>query len=1117
MPFLPRRFSPIYEDSQISGHRWKGEGNIDFEVISSEINNSSIGKNPTESDSYYDFSGHTSGFRYEVISRRADMHTSGRRPETVEVLKQKYMNNEIHDLPRVNHGSMSRSSSILDSRKQLSKVKSSLNTGRRRYFQFKKTDNNPVFSGKSVEELLYGEFADEIDPELATLFEMYVNECDASSRRRARDLRGRLSDFVVCVPTADPGEDSSSTVSSLNSESGVEETNFCPENPSEILLKLKFDTGNSDPALSSVRQEAAVEGPRTTRRDVSAAAVMGAMNIRSLISRTQNVTHRHLTDWELQLSKEKDEDIDPCDIHNQDENDVYSLHVGKAHEPETLVGRMKEAEKTTNAEDSVLCTGIQDGQTEPFDKGDTAETDGNTLEAEVPFTRHRVANVRPKPKAEVRPRLRENNVIKDLNQLESRLSDEEEFNNFRLAKRKLKHKLMTTLVFEESILPQSTERQEEDEHHFTGRFWRECCRGATNKPRRHKQHRCTRVKSDAITQDDLDGWSTKNKHLEYPDFVSSSEVLHPVPNTSLEECYQMLWSPTASNHALWSPAVSKAENLRSTLDLQDETREDVSKHVNLRAGTMPPADLVKLRLTKSNASFRAKRAPKHDSLFDRPFSNNPLSHCASYNIEQTLRSNVMVTANINLSEKLSQQLKNLSQDTTPNRKQTARLPAGCPQQRQNPPQPNDDNNSESPLPGKFPDIDRSRDRVASVTSVKSKQGDTCLPSISSLSASKSAVRLVDQPSIDKDRTSLPPIRITTLTGKVENSQSPNVRQKETGYLEMGGNAVRSEVCTSPFMFDKGDPNKLKVLAKAIPAKHTVCTSCGCVSEAEPPKGRLRKSSKSMNVDKNTYNPINKKCCVASKQDQSQRIPFPTSNTSNRVKSPADRSSARLEAIAMPHERTKLECPIASETRIYKADFKRVKLQAVSSTQQTPAPVTPVSSPYLEYCKRKMLMDCSRKKLMTDVTLDAMSDTRLLPDHHRVYTQSKSFPVIPMKRSQTNVSCKWRRKGKKMDDKDGQEQRKPAVDGFRLPIITVKDVCEHRTSSCGPITSPTFYPDGRPNTRLDPDARTYTCDLSTHRMKNHNKRRSDKHRLLMTSEEDLDGLHGFTCPSVHGQC
>ncbi|XP_053373700.1 uncharacterized protein LOC123531637 isoform X3 [Mercenaria mercenaria] len=456
------------------------------------------------------------------------------------------------------------------------------------------------------------------------------------------------------------------------------------------------------------------------------------------------------------------------------------------------------------------------------------------------------------------------------------------------------------------------------------------------------------------------------------------------------------------------------------------------------------AKLVKLRLTKSS-----------DTTADKSFANVPLSQCINYNIEKNLRSNAVLTSNINLSEKLAQQLKEMSNDP-----KTSALHHG-----ENKPDASTEAINLPPLSDSTLSLNEPKS-----TNGKVEENVNNLPDIHTTSTNENGPAIPRQLGQDHNVSEqsnsefhdLPHISIKSFPNKAprkESSKTAKIQDEEGDQLNRGA-AVRAATCTSPYMFDKSDPQKLQLKARPLPSLHKVCTSCGGISACQERTGKQKRKSK--HNEKETKSKVNHvRCCKSYVQDkwkldggkyghslkcssigidkptnrprdleqkQLQKPQLILSPTKTRPKceemsidfmdksikfrfqcdvsvenngqdeevQTVDKAGKWLNNISTPTCKDCYQCPIATETRIYKDKVKGDNY----GRETTPQP--PPSSPYLDYCKSKAKMIAKKKEQFSDHIV-YLSDTCLTEDvYMKAAKKIKRFPVIPKKKSKDNL-------------------------------------------------------------------------------------------------------------------
>jgi hypothetical protein len=433
------------------------------------------------------------------------------------------------------------------------------------------------------------------------------------------------------------------------------------------------------------------------------------------------------------------------------------------------------------------------------------------------------------------------------------------------------------------------------------------------------------------------------------------------------------------------------------------------------------AKLVKLRLTKSNDTAGGKAS----TLLDKSFANVPLSYCANYSIGQNLKSSTMLTTNINLSDKLAQNLKDLSSNPKASiSRHRENSPKVSTDQSQNV-KPKTESSLFLPQSASSLDVDGPKTQKVSSDSAGSvsKNHDHSRNELGQIIPGQQGHIVIEH---DSESESFPNISVTSLPNKIplENNNKLTKIQEEDKNTFNKGAAVRAATCSSHYMFNKGDPQLLQLKAKPLPLLHKVCTSCGGISESQDDtKGKQKqKSKRKKNAAKTKVD--EKICCKTLIKDkwkldegrshsfeasskgtenhswkrardisQNESMPSKTSlvisprtqqkseemsiNFMNKsikfrfqcdvsVESNEDNEGNKinkwLNNLSTPSCKERLQSPVSTETRIYKDRLRRNASDREETNPQTPAP-----SPYLDYCKIKADKIAKRQEALCETT------------------------------------------------------------------------------------------------------------------------------------------------------
>ena len=251
---------------------------------------------------------------------------------------------------------------------------------------------------------------------------------------------------------------------------------------------------------------------------------------------------------------------------------------------------------------------------------------------------------------------------------------------------------------------------------------------------------------------------------------------------------------------------------------------------------------IKLRLTKSCDSFVEKGGRYRDPAF----AKIPLARCQSYNIEKKMKIGLTQASNINLSESLAKQLKKLGKDKDTQKRTTVKVKDFQDDDTVSDDRVNIDDQCNSQPNSSLPLLDGKKLMTLSPRNPQDKQSlRISLPEIGVRNALGNQQPRKESSNENKEVKNhiLPPIPCTSLL----TSETPldNVKtatdnhpckllsyDEDSEPLINGSFPCRTESLQTPYTYDKADPSKLLLKAKALPFLHTVCTSCGGINEKQ---------------------------------------------------------------------------------------------------------------------------------------------------------------------------------------------------------------------------------------------------------------------------------------------
>lgn len=457
------------------------------------------------------------------------------------------------------------------------------------------------------------------------------------------------------------------------------------------------------------------------------------------------------------------------------------------------------------------------------------------------------------------------------------LSDEE-MNIVTLAKAKLDDKMLSNLRFDQSVRERFNTSLTDSEQSLVKKV---------NHRKRQLAQKARQKTPDVQTLGDLDGWATANKLNDDSDNIqfSTSEILHPagfvhtIPSGEFEGTYESLEvnssktmlaiknvpsehkdkivtenftevlpeSMSSETHCTFitenadsftqepeTPTTFRTTSINQTNSqhiLTDTSKTSPEPSGLSTDGFKKATKAVKLRLTK--ARFRNGAEENKDKRSEMPYTNVPLSHCVSYNIERNVKTCSQTTSKINMTDRLAVHLKNLSQGipeqlhTTPRNEtvsvgQRKSRHVVCAQ-------------SQKPVYQDIPVILSGTPVVMTQSTPKhNKKSEKCrLPDIEASKktvASSNSKKLIPRQTEDNCANDLPKVSINSLTSrfKAPDKTRSKHHSNKVSCGRQGSIACRTPVCNSPYIFDREDPETLRVNAKPLPHLHEVCTGCGCI-------------------------------------------------------------------------------------------------------------------------------------------------------------------------------------------------------------------------------------------------------------------------------------------------
>lgn len=467
---------------------------------------------------------------------------------------------------------------------------------------------------------------------------------------------------------------------------------------------------------------------------------------------------------------------------------------------------------------------------------------------------------------------------------------EEEMRVVKLARKKVDNRLVSGMLLEKSLLERLKASIDIDQS-----------QAVKNRVQRRASAQKSRAASpDKLTSEDLQGWSTQDKSSNEHDFIqlASSVVLHPAGHWRKENSVSsnevmpraiggqstelksvpseasIIATPTASNLDATEGSAS-AEKAEKADDLPTEKATESSNEQEpvtvpessdtsgeKRSNHQHPASLsasgykkatkaVKHRLIKTSSCTKVNKDVNNEE--EKPLAHGLLSDSITYSIEKKKSSGAITSSSINLTERLAENLKYLSQGVKAqkgeNIRSLSRSVARCTNETmrlkhfQRVPSKSDDRELPSVLSGSpltIPSLKGSRSKLRHtqdeyhLPDIESPRGDNTQPS-NKFIPRQAAVNQNRLNKVGTETAELPRLSVTPLPCKP--SATDVTEAQETTYhdnngFRRGGIPVRAAVCTSPYIFDREDTDSLALRAKPLPHMHTVCTLCGRISKTE---------------------------------------------------------------------------------------------------------------------------------------------------------------------------------------------------------------------------------------------------------------------------------------------
>ena len=596
---------------------------------------------------------------------------------------------------------------------------------------------------------------------------------------------------------------------------------------------------------------------------------------------------------------------------------------------------------------------------------------------------------------------------------------DEEMKVVAMARGIVDNKLITDAHSEQSVCERLNTRLSDSQHNFVKK--------AMNR-RREAARNVRQEKSSDITF--LDGWSTPKLFTEDHDslHLSNSEFLHPVKNLQSQHEYEKNEAVNGGTHKdtengenmqrgkqsgslphrpvrlknrsgklqktsfsiLPTAATTHVKDAEPEIPMVSPTSlKDASKAVKLRLTNVPQEVITPIpkRISAVNEA-------------DASFVNVPLSHSASYNIEQNLKSNVNSTsASINMTDKLAMNLKNLSQGVveekskpTASKEDLWKVYNGpvleVPRQKENitpslKPQPSDIPDMLSGMQMTIAADEKTVVKPQTIEPLTDFDPWTPRKNIKSRGSNK----LIPRQTVDTI-TRLPPLSVTHLPTKSQTKVNYLFLEKEKKIhhnthqaSKRGSIPCRTRVCNSPFNFDRENPESLRLKTKPLPNMHYVCTECGSISkDTIMSHCAFRKTNENQHSSSLGELYQRSRCnvgCHGTKRYRKQLRPewedshapikrmtfdFPLDgacedidikvnlNCNVSVETSEEERAQWLQTMTSPRYRERMECPVSTETRVYRDKLYNPGFASIGADQSF-SPLSPVNSPYLDFCKR----------------------------------------------------------------------------------------------------------------------------------------------------------------------
>lgn len=468
---------------------------------------------------------------------------------------------------------------------------------------------------------------------------------------------------------------------------------------------------------------------------------------------------------------------------------------------------------------------------------------------------------------------------------------EEEMGVVKLARKKVDNRLVSGMLLEKSFLERLKASIDIDQSQAV----------KSRVQRRASAQKSRAASPDKLTSEDLQGWSTQDKSSNEHDFIqlASSVVLHPAGHLRKENSVSsnelmptgtggqstelksvpskasIIVTPTASNLDATDGSVSAekpeepndppAEKATGISNKQepltvavssDTSGEKSSNHqqpASLSAsGYKKATKAVKHRLIKTSSCTKVDKDNVNNEE-EKPLANGLLSDCTVYSIEKKKPSGAITSSSINLTERLAENLKHLSQGVKAqkgeNIRSLSRSVSRCTNETmrlknfQKVSPKSDDRELPSVLSGSpltIPSLEGSRCKLRHsqdeyhLPDIESPKGGNTLPS-NKFIPRQAAVNQYRLNNVGTEAAGLPRLSVTPLPCKpsaTDVTEALESTYQDNNGFRRGGIPVRAGVCTSPYIFDREDADSLALRAKPLPYMHTVCTLCGRISKTE---------------------------------------------------------------------------------------------------------------------------------------------------------------------------------------------------------------------------------------------------------------------------------------------